>query len=79
MARDPRLRRAASRFGTQLSAAIYDKALRITDQSGAVAKESDAEQKDDDEKTGGADVGKIVNLMGIDWWGSVDFATRTAR
>ena len=42
---DPYLRRAASRFGMQLSAAIYDKALRITDQSGVVASASASEAK----------------------------------
>ncbi|KAF8518374.1 hypothetical protein BU17DRAFT_90966 [Hysterangium stoloniferum] len=34
-------RRASSRMGTQLSAAIYDKALRITDQNGVVSKKSE--------------------------------------
>jgi hypothetical protein len=95
-------RRATSRIGTQLSGAIYDKALRIADQSGIVAsasasqakspsesnrkakgdskkdatgKSKDAEGKPkdekDSEKKSGADVGKIVNLMGIDAWGFI--------
>lgn len=38
--------RAASRIGSQLSAAVYDKALRIVDPSGAVAKTAKEKQKD---------------------------------
>lgn len=84
--------RASSRIGTQLSAAIYDKALRIVDQSGVVSpdpkkdkdslesngkdpednkkkngkgKDNKGEDKEEENKAG-ADVGKIVNLMGID-------------
>ncbi|KIJ38897.1 hypothetical protein M422DRAFT_781226 [Sphaerobolus stellatus SS14] len=101
-------RRAASRVGTQLSAAIYDKALRITDQSGVTSKKKDEDpssspgsgkasgtttptkdagknkgkdakkeakdakkakkdkEDEDPQNSGGASVGKIVNLMGID-------------
>ncbi|KAF8581299.1 multidrug resistance-associated ABC transporter [Ramaria rubella] len=85
-------RRAGARIGSQLSAALYDKALRITDQGGVVnaaiklgaqagpgpkpaengKKDTDAQGKNKDkkeegtDKEAGADVGKIVNLMGID-------------
>jgi len=101
---------ASSRVGAEVSAAIYDKALRITDQSGVIPKKKEEEgadkdkdakdkadpkadpkangkakddakkdkgakkdakkdEKKDEEKKeeGGASVGKIVNLMGIDW------------
>ncbi|KAF8580919.1 multidrug resistance-associated ABC transporter [Ramaria rubella] len=85
-------RRAGARIGAQLSAAVYDKALRITDQGGVVnaavigtqaagsgpkpagnsKKDADVQgenkdkKEEDTDKEAGADVGKIVNLMGID-------------
>jgi hypothetical protein len=82
--------RASSRIGTQLSAAIYDKALRIVDQSGVIDAKKDAKEPngkgpedgkgnadgkdkgkgkdkgEENDNKAGADVGKIVNLMGID-------------
>lgn len=70
-------RRAASRVKSQLTAAIYDKALKRKDFSGVVdaaeAKEA-KEQKQTKEKKGrtgddpkaGANTGKIVNLMSGD-------------
>ena len=91
-------RRACARIGTQLSAAIYDKAVRIRDQSGVVSKDEShdgqpsgkngkvpddgkkdgkvpertvkdkKDKSDEGEQKSGADVGKIVNLMGIDWF-----------
>ncbi|KAF8587167.1 multidrug resistance-associated ABC transporter [Ramaria rubella] len=63
------MRRAASRVGTQLSAAVYDKALRIRDQSGVThAGEGNSAKSVGSGNAGnsGADIGKIVNLMGID-------------
>lgn len=45
--------RAASRIGTQLSAAVYDKALRIIDQSGIVDKPVGEEKKDTENDVNG--------------------------
>jgi hypothetical protein len=69
-------RRCAVRLKAELTAAVYDKALRRKDASGIVA-EKEEEEKDDDKKDGkdkgkkedkkekktNADSGKIVNLM----------------
>jgi hypothetical protein len=43
--------RAASRMNTQLTAALYDKALRITDQSGVVSKKNAEENNADEDKS----------------------------
>lgn len=70
-------RRAAARVRSQLTAAIYDKALKRKDFSGIVdaAKTNEAkEQKQTEEKKGstrddpkaGANTGKIINLMSGD-------------
>jgi hypothetical protein len=57
-------RRATIRIKAELTAAIYDKALRRKDASGVVnAKEEEGKDKDKGEKKSSADTGKIVNLM----------------
>lgn len=58
-------RRATVRIKAELTAAIYDKALRRKDASGVVAeKEAETgEEKDKKEKKSNADTGKVVNLM----------------
>jgi hypothetical protein len=69
-------RRAATRMRSELMAAIYDKALKRRDYSGIVGEKdraSDPDEKkakgkeaDPNDPKGGADVGKIVNLMAGD-------------
>ncbi|KIR42549.1 ATP-binding cassette transporter [Cryptococcus deuterogattii 99/473] len=62
------LRRAAVRIKAELTAAVYDKALRRKDASGIVSK-TGAEDKESDgkqEKMSNADSGKVVNLMSGD-------------
>ena len=60
-------RRATVRIKSQLTAAIYDKALRRKDASGVVAEketeDKDGKDKEKEEKKSNADTGKIVNLM----------------
>ncbi|WVQ63190.1 uncharacterized protein L199_001341 [Kwoniella botswanensis] len=62
-------RRATLRIKAELTAAIYDKALRRKDASGVVAAKED-ESKDKEggnaEKKSNADSGKVVNLMAGD-------------
>ncbi|OCF78519.1 ATP-binding cassette transporter [Kwoniella mangroviensis CBS 8886] len=62
-------RRATVRIKAELTAAIYDKALRRKDASGVVAAKED-EEKDTEggkaEKKSNADSGKVVNLMAGD-------------
>lgn len=61
-------RRAAVRIKAELTAAVYDKALRRKDASGIVSK-TGAEGKEKDgkqEKMSNADSGKVVNLMSGD-------------
>ncbi|KGB75304.2 ATP-binding cassette transporter [Cryptococcus deuterogattii R265] len=61
-------RRAAVRIKAELTAAVYDKALRRKDASGIVSK-TGAEDKESDgkqEKMSNADSGKVVNLMSGD-------------
>ncbi|WVW80972.1 hypothetical protein I302_102963 [Kwoniella bestiolae CBS 10118] len=62
-------RRATVRIKAELTAAIYDKALRRKDASGVVAAKED-ENKDKEggkvEKKSNADSGKVVNLMAGD-------------
>jgi len=58
------------RVKAELTAAIYDKALRRKDASGVVASKDDDDEKDDKkEKKSSADTGKIVNLMASEWAG----------
>lgn len=55
-------RRASLRIYSQLTAAIYEKALKRKDTSGVVG-----EKAGEDEKEGGtAEAGKVVNLMASD-------------
>ncbi|EIW82695.1 multidrug resistance-associated ABC transporter [Coniophora puteana RWD-64-598 SS2] len=68
--------RAATRIRVELMAAVYNKALKRADYSGIVDKSKlqkdsadgskKGAEKDGDEPTAGADVGKIVNLMAVD-------------
>ncbi|KAF7297333.1 ABC bile acid [Mycena indigotica] len=53
-------RRAGTRLRSELMAAIYDKALRRVDLSGAVSNDKQ------EQSSPGADTGKIVNLMSSD-------------
>nr|VWO97308.1 NAD-dependent protein deacylase (EC (Regulatory protein SIR2 homolog) [Ganoderma boninense] len=55
-------RRAGSRVRSELMVAVYDKALKRKDFSGATRKEEDM----DDVQSSSADSGKIVNLMSSD-------------
>ncbi|WOO78778.1 ATP-dependent bile acid permease [Vanrija pseudolonga] len=58
-------RRASLRIYSQLTAAIYEKALKRKDTSGVVGEK--AGEEDDDKKEGGtAEAGKVVNLMASD-------------
>ncbi|OWZ59598.1 hypothetical protein C356_00814 [Cryptococcus neoformans c45] len=61
-------RRAAVRIKAELTAAVYDKALRRKDASGIVSKTgSEGKEKDGkQEKMSNADSGKVVNLMSGD-------------
>ncbi|KAF9442983.1 hypothetical protein P691DRAFT_713861, partial [Macrolepiota fuliginosa MF-IS2] len=75
-------RRAATRIRSELTASIYEKALKRKDYSGVVNKDKDkgaeghaekksksekeAEKEKADDPKAGADVGKIVNLMSGD-------------
>lgn len=57
-------RRATVRIRSELTAAIYDKALRRKDASGVVAaKEDEGDKGEKKEKKSNADTGKVVNLM----------------
>ncbi|EIW82703.1 multidrug resistance-associated ABC transporter [Coniophora puteana RWD-64-598 SS2] len=68
--------RAAARIRVELMAAVYNKALKRVDYSGIVDKSklerrsadgnTKKAEKEGDEPTAGADVGKIVNLMAVD-------------
>jgi hypothetical protein len=64
-------RRVSGQIRCELMTAIYEKALKRKDLSGAVKekeekKEGEEEGSSENEKTGGADIGKIVNLMSSD-------------
>ena len=66
-------RRGSTRIRSELTAAIYDKALRRKDASGVVAAKEDdtagkdsGKDKDGKEKKVNADTGKVVNLMAGD-------------
>ncbi|CAD6591258.1 MAG: hypothetical protein TREMPRED_006043, partial [Tremellales sp. Tagirdzhanova-0007] len=68
-------RRASIRIKAELTAAIYDKALRRKDASGVLAEKEEATQQNkkegtaeakDKSKTSNADSGKVVNLMAGD-------------
>jgi ABC-type multidrug transport system fused ATPase/permease subunit len=70
-------RRAGTRIRSQLMMAVYDKALRRKDFSGITSKDDTKgetmdkdkgakDQKADNKPKDGADVGKIVQLMGSD-------------
>ncbi|KAI0317356.1 ABC transporter type 1, transmembrane domain-containing protein [Amylostereum chailletii] len=61
-------RRACTRIRSELMAAIYDKALKRRDFSGAVGQDrkTDQESATEDDPKASADVGKIVNLMAGD-------------
>lgn len=57
-------RRATVRIRSELTAAIYDKALRRKDASGVItAKEEEGADGEKKEKKSNADTGKVVNLM----------------
>nr|ODN96123.1 ATP-binding cassette transporter [Cryptococcus depauperatus CBS 7855] len=61
-------RRAAVRIKAELTAAIYDKALRRKDASGVVSRSEDETTEKDGKETkmSNADSGKVVNLMSGD-------------
>lgn len=72
-------RRGNVRINSELTAAIYDKALRRKDISGVIGEKAEDESKKDDkkgdkkddkkdkkEKKSNADTGKVVNLMSSD-------------
>lgn len=60
-------RRAVVRIKAELTAAIYDKALRRKDASGVLAvKEEAGTEGEKKGKTSNADTGKVVNLMSGD-------------
>ncbi|OCF31742.1 ATP-binding cassette transporter [Kwoniella heveanensis BCC8398] len=60
-------RRATVRIKAELTAAIYDKALRRKDASGVVnSKEEEGKEGAKSEKKSNADSGKVVNLMAGD-------------
>ncbi|WWC92185.1 uncharacterized protein L201_007139 [Kwoniella dendrophila CBS 6074] len=61
-------RRATVRIKAELTAAIYDKALRRKDASGIIAAKEDEKDKEGGktEKKSNADSGKVVNLMAGD-------------